>query len=96
MVLDTDVTPELKAEGVARDVVRAVQQARKDAGLDVADRIRLRVETSGAVADAVAAHQAFVAAETLATDVVFAPVGAEAGEVEVGDGGSVRVSVEKI
>ena len=43
VVLDTDVTPELAAEGVARDLVRAVQQARKDAGLDVSDRIALTV-----------------------------------------------------
>jgi isoleucyl-tRNA synthetase len=95
VVLDTAVTPELAAEGVARDVVRAVQQARKDAGLDVADRIRLTVETSGAVADAVETHRDFVAAETLASELVFAPVGADAGDVEVGDGGTVRIAVEK-
>ena len=41
VVLDTAVTPELAAEGVARDLVRAVQQARRDAGLDVSDRIAL-------------------------------------------------------
>ena len=41
VVLDTAVTPELAAEGLARDLVRAVQQARRDAGLDVSDRIAL-------------------------------------------------------
>ncbi|HKS98684.1 MAG TPA: isoleucine--tRNA ligase [Rugosimonospora sp.] len=47
VVLDTAVTPELAAEGLARDVVRVVQQARRAAGLDVADRIALVVEAPG-------------------------------------------------
>ena len=41
VVLDTDVTPELAAEGAARDLIRLVQQARRDAGLHVSDRITL-------------------------------------------------------
>jgi isoleucyl-tRNA synthetase len=94
VVLDTAVTPELEAEGVARDVVRAVQQARKDAGLDVADRIRLTVEASESVATAIQAHQQFLASETLAAEVVFGAV--EADATEVGDGGVVRVAVEKV
>ena len=49
VVLDTAVTPELAAEGLARDLVRAVQQARRDAGLDVSDRIALAVGGPAAV-----------------------------------------------
>ena len=75
VVLDTEVTPELAAEGLARDVIRVVQQARREAGLDVADRITLVVDAPDAVAAAVAAHQEFVAAETLATSVTFGPAG---------------------
>ena len=75
IALDLRVTPELAAEGTARDVVRIVQQARRDAGLDVSDRIRLTVGADGAVADAVRAHAGFVAAETLATDAGGPPVG---------------------
>ena len=48
VVLDTAVTPELAAEGLASDLVRAVQQARRDAGLDVSDRIALTVGGSDA------------------------------------------------
>ena len=48
-MLDTEVTPELAAEGLARDVIRVVQQARRDAGLDVADRIALVVEAAAEV-----------------------------------------------
>jgi isoleucyl-tRNA synthetase len=68
VALDTTLTPELKAEGTARDVVRSVQQARRDAGLDVTDRIHLVIGADPATADAVAAHAEFVKAETLAVD----------------------------
>jgi hypothetical protein len=53
VILDTEVTPELAAEGLARDVIRVVQQARRDASLDVADRISLVLEVPPAVAAAV-------------------------------------------
>jgi isoleucyl-tRNA synthetase len=66
VALDTRVTAELAAEGTARDVVRTVQQARRDAGLSVSDRIRLTIGADGAVAEAVRAHAGFLAAETLA------------------------------
>ena len=69
VVLDTALTPELEAEGVARDLVRAVQQARRDAGLEVSDRIVLTIAASADVADAARAHQDLIAAETLATSV---------------------------
>jgi isoleucyl-tRNA synthetase len=69
VVLDTALTPELEAEGVARDLVRAVQQARRDAGLEVSDRIVLTIVASSDVADAARAHQDLIAAETLATSV---------------------------
>jgi len=71
VVLDTGLTPELEAEGVARDLVRAVQQARREAGLEVSDRIVLTVAASSDVAAAARAHQDLIAAETLATSVVI-------------------------
>ena len=67
VVLDTAVTPELAAEGLARDLVRAVQQARRDAGLDVSDRIALTVAGSDAVQAAARTHEALITGETLAT-----------------------------
>jgi len=95
VVLDTDVTPELAAEGLARDVVRVVQQARREAGLDVADRIALTVEAGPQVTAAVEAHRDFVAAETLATSVAFGPVGEGAFDGAAGDGAAVRVTVAR-
>ena len=74
VVLDTAVTPELATEGAARDVVRVVQQARRDAGLDVSDRIVLTLDGPGSVLDAVRTHEAFVAGEVLARGVSYGPV----------------------
>jgi isoleucyl-tRNA synthetase len=71
VVLDTEVTPELAAEGLARDLVRQVQQARRDAGLAVSDRIALSVAGSVAVQQAARTHERLIAAETLATSVTI-------------------------
>jgi isoleucyl-tRNA synthetase len=67
VVLDTEVTPELAVEGLARDLVRAVQQARRDAGLDVSDRIALTIGGSEEVRAAATTHRDLITAETLAT-----------------------------
>ncbi len=72
VVLDTAVTPELAAEGQARDLVRAVQQARRDAGLDVSDRIALHVTGPADVLAAARTHEVLVTGETLATSVAYA------------------------
>jgi isoleucyl-tRNA synthetase len=80
ITLDLRVTPDLAAEGAARDVVRIVQQARRDAGLEVSDRIRLDIGADGAVADAVRAHAGFLAAETLAVDLTVRPTAEVGGE----------------
>ncbi|WP_199438970.1 isoleucine--tRNA ligase [Umezawaea beigongshangensis] len=96
VVLDTAVTPELAAEGVARDLVRVVQQARKDAGLDVSDRIALTLQLPAEVAEAVRTFENFVAGETLADEVTHAEVGDGTGsDGVVGDGAKVRVLVER-
>ena len=68
VILDGHVTPELEAEGVARDLIRTVQQARKDAGLDVSDRIKLTVTGDEALLAATGTHKALVMSETLALE----------------------------
>ena len=84
VTLDTDVTAELEAEGQARDLVRTVQQARRDAGLHVSDRIRLRVRAAAATVGALEPFQAFVGDEVLATASTFEiDDHLTAGEVEV-------------
>ncbi|WP_298460684.1 isoleucine--tRNA ligase [uncultured Cellulomonas sp.] len=85
VVLSTALDDGLVAEGRARDVVRAVQDARKAAGLDVSDRVRLRIAVPAGWRDAVEAHRGLIASETLATALAVDDV--------AGDG--VTVSVER-
>ncbi len=66
MLLDTVTTPELEAEGMARDAIRVVQEARKNAGLDVSDRIVLALNVSAENAVALQQHADLIAGETLA------------------------------
>ena len=65
VVLDTKVTPELEREGLARDFIRLVQVARKDAGFNVSDRIAIEVKAGPAAAAAIDAHLDTVKRETL-------------------------------
>ena len=82
VALDTALTPELIAEGLAREVVNRVQTARKEADLDYADRIRVRYRADGELARAIETHRDWIAGETLAVE--LAAVGTEgdgAGEL---------------
>ena len=69
VALDLDVTPELRREGMARDVIRLVQDARKADGLEVTDRITLRWEAADPeLATALTEHGQLIAGEVLATE----------------------------
>ena len=72
VVLDLEVSAELEAEGLARDLIRLVQQARRDAGLDVSDRISLTVTGAQAWVSAADTHRELITGETLATSLTLA------------------------
>jgi isoleucyl-tRNA synthetase len=95
VVLDTTVSPELAAEGLARDVVRVVQQARREAGLDVTDRVAVTLEAPPDVTEAVQTHQEFLAAEVLAESVRYGDAGPDAFTGEAGDRTPVRIAVTR-
>ena len=94
LILDGAVTAELAEEGLARDAIRLIQQARKDAGLDVSDRIKLAVSGSASVLAAVAAHRDLVMGETLALELDASEAELSEGS-ELGDGQLIAVSVVK-
>jgi isoleucyl-tRNA synthetase len=98
VALDLHLTQELIAEGIAREVVRGVQDLRKSSGLAVEDRIELWMSSDDEHAtNALSLHRGFIAAETLATTIhVDEPVADDvaSAEVEV-DGAVVRIALRK-
>jgi isoleucyl-tRNA synthetase len=86
VVLDLALDDALRAEGYARDVVRAVQDARKAADLSVSDRIRLTLGVPAGQEAAVREHEQFIATETLATEV----------HVTAAEGDELAVGVERV
>ncbi len=68
VVLSTELTDALKAEGLARDVVHLIQTARKTENLDYQARIRLRINAAGTLAEAIKANADYICHETLATE----------------------------
>ena len=69
VVLDIDLTPDLEAEGLARDLIRLIQQLRRESGLHVSDRIQLQLGLPEELAKQVTEHFATIKTETLATDI---------------------------
>jgi isoleucyl-tRNA synthetase len=69
VALDIDVTEELEVEGRARDLVRLIQQARREADLDVSDRIDLTITAAPVWIEAIGVHEPLISAETLATSI---------------------------
>jgi len=78
VALDVTISDELKSEGIARELVNRVQNLRKDSGLEVTDRILLKVDTNELIQNAIAANKEYICNEVLANDVVFEALGAEA------------------
>ena len=94
VVLDTELTPELRREGLARELVNRVQNLRKDAGFDVSQRILILVETAGEVLEMLRdpAMLELVRGEVLAQDIVFSSTTLDMDAEEI-DGIAVRLKI---
>ena len=91
VAVELELDDDLRREGLARDIVRAVQLARQQAGLDVTDRIALTLDGDEALIDAAQAHQEYIAGETLATTVSYESLDG-AAPIEI-DGRELRIGV---
>ncbi|MCR9099259.1 MAG: isoleucine--tRNA ligase [bacterium] len=95
VALDITLTPELEAEGMARDIVNRIQNIRKDSGFEVTDKIKVVMEEADAVASAVAQFGDYIKAETLTADLQLSADVANGQEIELPGEVKVQIQVEK-
>jgi isoleucyl-tRNA synthetase len=95
VALDVNLTDELKAEGVARELVNRIQNIRKDSDFEVTDRVKLTLQSSDYISEAVAKFSTYICNEVLATELKVVD-GADFGqEVELEEGVMLKIAVEK-
>jgi isoleucyl-tRNA synthetase len=96
VAVDAVITPELRAEGLAREIVRRVQEMRKNAGFEIADRIITYYQAEGSLADVMQTWAGYIQAETLTVELLAAPPPAEAYcEDHTFEGKTVKIGVVK-
>jgi isoleucyl-tRNA synthetase len=95
VALDLELDDDLRAEGVARELVRALNDLRKERDLDIADRITLVVEADDDLGAVIDAHHDWIAGEVLATDLQVGAADGDADQITV-DGHPVRVKLEVV
>ena len=93
VALDATITDELRAEGIARELVNRIQNIRKDTGLEVTDRIRVLLQQQDTLEQAVRANETYIKAETLANEILFADT--LQGEEVAFDDIVTKIAVEK-
>ena len=92
VALQLELDDELRREGLAREIVHAVQNARKEAGLEITDRIELSLGGDEELLAAARAHEAYVSGEVLATEVAY---DAADGVTAKLDGRELRIAVSR-
>jgi len=96
VALDITISDELKAEGIARELVNRVQNLRKDSGLEVTDRILLEVDSNDFIQSAILSNKEYVCAEVLATDIVFTPLNGNALVTDLAEENDTKIGLSKI
>ena len=97
VMIDTNITDELKIEGLSRDVIRIIQQTRKDIGLEISDRIKVEVYSSDNIfEDMLKKWENFIKEQTLSNDIVFKDSLLNQQNVVEIDGNKFAVKVVKI
>jgi isoleucyl-tRNA synthetase len=95
VALDHTITETLKQEGIARELVNRVQNLRKDSGLEVTDRISLKLLSSQEIMEAIRINQAYICDEVLANDIVFEAT-EKATVIDLLQEGDAKLSIHKV
>lgn len=95
VALDSTITEELKREGIARELINRVQNLRKDSGLEVTDKIVLKIDTSDEIKQAVAANKVYVCNEVLAVDIQFESLNGNGLNIDLGQESDAKITIEK-
>ena len=95
VALDVNLTDELKAEGVARELVNRIQNIRKDSDFEVTDRVKLTLQSSDYISEAVAKFSTYICNEVLATELKVVDASDFGQEVELEEGVMLKIAVEK-
>jgi isoleucyl-tRNA synthetase len=98
VALDTEITPELEQEGLAREVIRRIQELRKEADYELTDHIVVEYNAEGALAEAIDRFEAEIADEVLAAsmDAVDEPTGDEVLNADEVDGHALTLAVKRV
>ena len=96
VALDVTITDDLRSEGIARELVNRVQNLRKDSGLDVTDRILLKVDTNDLVKEAIISNKDYVCNEVLANDVIFDTLNDNVLVTDLAEEDDAKIDLEKI
>ena len=96
VALDITITPELKNEGIAREIINRIQNLRKSSDFDVTDKINIQIKCSTVIADAINAFENYIASQTLAQDIeIVNEIGQDSIVIDIDDL-KVNVKIEKI
>jgi len=95
IALDVEITPELRQEGMARELINRIQNLRKSSGFEVTDRIEVVIEPNAALEEAMDRFGSYVCAQTLARSIRFAPQPENAADVEW-EGGTLSLGIVRL
>jgi isoleucyl-tRNA synthetase len=93
VALDITLNEALKNEGIARELVNRVQNLRKESGLEVTDRIQLKIETSATIQQAIEANEAYIRAEVLADAIHFSSLESTATIIDLVEEGDSKIAL---